>query len=270
MFDHGEGVVGVERFTGRFKGSQIARIVSSFVSFIRFETDRIDGYRKTLMIHRIIGFSVIRWWSRKLTIHRIIGFDFDAKFKLALVGNLHVDLFPSIQIFWFCERHYLNSMFALCQIINNSFILINNLFIYYCLSVIYRINKYFRCSQKLSSNLILAQLNLGQKSRWKYIGDFAKKLMLQSGPWTHKLKRIRLLSVPWEAWAVREKNWIALPKTSNARVRPAGRYRPPLFSFERTPPILEWFVSPKLRVLGHIGKWTRSKIGKFFQKSKLG
>ena len=69
--------------------------------------------------------------------------------------------------------------------------------------------------------------------------------MLQSGPWTHKLKRIRLLSVPWEAWAVREKNWIALPKTSNARVRPAGRYRPPLFSFERTPPILEWFVSPK-------------------------
>ena len=61
MFDHGEGVVGVERFTGRFKGSQIARIVSSFVSFIRFETDRIDGYWKTLMIHRKIGVSVIRW-----------------------------------------------------------------------------------------------------------------------------------------------------------------------------------------------------------------
>ena len=55
-----------------------------------------------------------------------------------------------------------------------------------------------------------------------------------------------LLSVPWEAWAVQETNWNALPKTSNALVRPAGRYRPPLFSFERTPPILEWFVSPKL------------------------
>ena len=39
MFDHGEGVVGIERFTGRFKRSQIARIVSSFVRFIWFEND---------------------------------------------------------------------------------------------------------------------------------------------------------------------------------------------------------------------------------------
>ena len=47
MFDHGEGVVGVERFTGRFKRSQITRVISSFICFI---------WVRELSIHRKLRF----------------------------------------------------------------------------------------------------------------------------------------------------------------------------------------------------------------------